>query len=200
MSLKSISISLLLASLTVSSPIERTVLESRQLPCSPIHLLVARGSNEPPGPGQLFSLVNGIFFTNPGVTFEPIVYPALYMPADYPGSVRAGTLAVQGQLAAYVQRCPFSKIVLLGYSQGAQIIGDALCGGNSAGDGPITPPIDPSFSSHGVFVAYYDSDIQELANNPYSIRSCLVRRPTKRRREALRCRNCHSRWSKLRQL
>lgn len=33
----------------------------------------------------------------------------------------------------YVAACPSSKIVLLGYSQGAQVVGDTLCGTSSSG-------------------------------------------------------------------
>ena len=152
MSLKSIAGSLLLASLASGSPIESSALENRQAGCSPVHLLVARGSNEWPGPGfELQGLANSIVWSRPGVTYESIDYPALFNESLYAGSVRDGTNAVKNQLTAYVQRCPGSKVVLLGYSQGAQIVGDALCGGNAAGAGPVTPPIDKKISSQGIF-------------------------------------------------
>lgn len=64
-------------------------------------------------------------------------------------SVIEGTAAVENQIIAYVKHCPSSKLVLLGYSQGAQIIGDALYGGNGGGFGPVTPPMNPSISDHG---------------------------------------------------
>lgn len=115
--------------------------------CAPIHLLVARGSTEPPGYGQLNSLATKIIQNNPGATKEAIDYPAKLQP--YPPSVSAGVIAVKKQLSSYVEKCPDSKIVLLGYSQGANIIGDALCGGNTGGSGPDTPPLDSSISRHG---------------------------------------------------
>lgn len=121
--------------------------DRRQEQCSSIHLLVARGSTEPQGPGQLMSLAGRIIQANPGASMESIIYPAKLNP--YGPSVQAGTTAVKQQLSSYVQQCPDSKIVLLGYSQGAQIIGDALCGGDAAGTGPVTPPLDGNITDHG---------------------------------------------------
>lgn len=115
--------------------------------CAPVHLLVARGSTEAPGFGQLNSLATKIVQGNSGATKEAIDYPAKLQP--YGPSVSAGVTAVKNQLSAYVQKCPDSKIVLLGYSQGANIIGDALCGGNTGGSGPDTTPLDADISKHG---------------------------------------------------
>lgn len=142
--------SLLLTAEALALPIDSSSLYNRQSSCAPVHLLVARGSTESPGDGQLASLANLIIRANPGATQEAIVYPALLSP--YGPSVGNGTKAVQSQLTAYVQKCPNAKIVLLGYSQGAQIVGDALCGGDSAGSGPVTPPISSSISGHGAYL------------------------------------------------
>ncbi|OAA66361.1 cutinase [Akanthomyces lecanii RCEF 1005] len=126
---------------------------TRDVSCDPIHLLVARGSNEKAGPGQLLSLANDIIAANPGATYESIDYPAILNP--YGPSVKQGTVAVKQQLTDYVKSCPDSKIVLLGYSQGAQITGDALCGGDAAGTGPVTPPIDAAIASHVTAIVWY---------------------------------------------
>jgi len=137
----------LIASLAQAISMGGDALEDRQESCAQIHLLVARGSTEPPGDGQLGSLAARIIRAHQGATQEAIDYPALLNP--YSTSVRAGTAAVLNQLTAYVRRCPNSMVVLLGYSQGAQIIGDALCGGDAAGAGPVTPPMDRNISDHG---------------------------------------------------
>lgn len=115
--------------------------------CAPIHLLVARGSTESPGYGQLNSLATRIVQGNSGATKEAIDYPAQLQP--YGPSVSAGVTAVKKQLSDYVAKCPDSKIVLLGYSQGANIIGDALCGGNTGNTGTDTTPLDADISKHG---------------------------------------------------
>ena len=157
MHLKAITSSLLLSSLAAAMPLEAPTLEDRQTTsCAPIHLLVARGSTEQPGDGQqLQALARRIVQANPGSDQEAIDYPAALgqTTAQYGQSVSTGTKAAQNQLTAYVNRCPNAKIVLIGYSQGAQIIGDALCGGDSAGNGPVTPAMDSAISSHGMAFA-----------------------------------------------
>ena len=42
--------------------------------------------------------------------------------ADFMGSVDAGTAALGGQYASFSQRCPNTKVVLAGYSQGAMVV------------------------------------------------------------------------------
>ncbi|PGH04991.1 hypothetical protein AJ80_08418 [Polytolypa hystricis UAMH7299] len=57
------------------------------------------------------------------------------------------------RISAYVEKCPDSKIVLMGYSQGAQVIGDILGGGG--GECPLGIPqpvvkgLDPNFAPAG---------------------------------------------------
>ena len=83
--------------------------------CPPSHLIIARGSTEPQGPGILISMANKIMAMNPGTTMESIVYPAEL--TNYEASVGNGTAAVGQQFGAFVQRCPNSKVALLGFSQ-----------------------------------------------------------------------------------
>ncbi|KAK4082061.1 hypothetical protein PCL_06909 [Purpureocillium lilacinum] len=154
----------LIASLAQAISMGGDALEDRQESCAQIHLLVARGSTEPPGDGQLGSLAARIIRAHQGATQEAIDYPALLNP--YSTSVRAGTAAVLNQLTAYVRRCPNSMVVLLGYSQGAQIIGDALCGGDAAGAGPVTPPMDRNISDHVTAIVWY-GDPRNVAGKPF---------------------------------
>jgi len=94
--------------------------------CSRVHILVGRGSGEPAGMGATGRLVTQMKAAITGVTAEAIDYPAKLSP--YPDSSSAGTNAAVKQTTAYVKRCPNAKIVLMGYSQGADIVGSALCG------------------------------------------------------------------------
>ncbi|CAM1505888.1 Fc.00g115250.m01.CDS01 [Cosmosporella sp. VM-42] len=144
---------LLLTHQALTFPVEGRTHHRRQIVCAPIHLLVARGSTELPGDGALGLLAARIIQANPGATQEAIDYPALIN--NYASSVRTGTSAVQSQLTTYVDQCPDSKIVLLGYSQGAQILGDALCGGNAAGKGPVTPPIASNIADNVAAIVLY---------------------------------------------
>jgi Cutinase len=64
------------------------------------------------------------------MTAEAVEYPATAVPEDgglvdwagFMSSVDAGTAALGAQYAAFVQRCPTSKVVLAGYSQGAMVV------------------------------------------------------------------------------
>ncbi|KAI1909615.1 hypothetical protein LOZ53_006413 [Ophidiomyces ophidiicola] len=119
--------------------------------CAAVHIMSARGSNQAAGEGSTLAPVAtalAALFT--GATREAIVWPAKIIPYDTNSA--QGTQAVTRQLTAYVKRCPNSKIVMLGYSQGAHVIGDSLCGGGGvAGIGPVTPPIAREIGNHGTF-------------------------------------------------
>jgi hypothetical protein len=115
--------------------------------CPDVHLIVARGSAEAPGYGLQTDIVRKVRQAIPDSTSEAIIYPAGLF--DYDPSVRAGYKAVNAALSSYVQACPKSKILLAGYSQGAQIIGDTLCGGGGDYVGVTVDPIAPEIGSHG---------------------------------------------------
>jgi len=98
----------------------------QQPECSDIHILVGRGSKEPQGMGGTGKLAKAIQAQMKGVTTEAVIYPAELSP--YPPSSSAGAKAVVKQVTAYVKACPKSKLILMGYSQGADIVGSAMCG------------------------------------------------------------------------
>ncbi|KAG6838110.1 hypothetical protein H0H87_003965, partial [Tephrocybe sp. NHM501043] len=58
------------------------------------------------------------------VSREAIDYPASLI--DYLNSEAQGVSAMKARLAAKTSSCPSTKIVLTGYSQGAQVTGDVL--------------------------------------------------------------------------
>ncbi|KAF1809202.1 alpha/beta-hydrolase, partial [Eremomyces bilateralis CBS 781.70] len=64
---------------------------------------------------------------NPGTTLQHVVYPATA--ENYAASTRNGSVEVQKMLRDNFETCPSTKIVLLAYSEGANALGDALCGG-----------------------------------------------------------------------
>jgi len=121
-------------------------------PCASVHVLAARASTEAPGAGVIGSLVTQIQNTvSATVSTSAVDYPALLFPYDF--STTVGDAAIAQELTAQVQQCPNQKIVLVGYSQGAQLVGDVLGGGGgAAGLGPATPPVGSAISSHVVAV------------------------------------------------
>lgn len=91
------------------------IMEKRQNACSPVHIIVARGSGEPQGEGATGRLATTLKEEIPGTTSEAVDYPAKLSP--YPQSESAGVKACKEQMTAYVKKCRESKIVLMGYSQ-----------------------------------------------------------------------------------
>lgn len=136
-------LALLMGSLTVASPIALNIDKRQSTTCAPVHLFVARGTTEPAGDGSIGSLAQQVLWANPGATKESIDYPASSYPT-YIADVTIGIEAVTEQFTSYASACPNSTLVLMGYSQGAQIILDALCGSGSSelggtGEPTITP-------------------------------------------------------------
>ncbi|KAK5664041.1 hypothetical protein OQA88_255 [Cercophora sp. LCS_1] len=106
--------------------------------CPEVHIFGARETTTPQGFGSAQTLVDLVLRRFPGATSEEIVYPAAG-DDEYSRSVGAGILAVIKQTSAFAARCPRSIIIMHGYSQGAQIIDDAFCGG------PDLPQLETDF-------------------------------------------------------
>lgn len=132
-----------------SSMVAASPIAGRQSECSPIHIITARASTEPPGEGIIGGVADGIADSNSDVSRAAVDYPAKLMPYD--SSSQEGTEALTKQLTEYANDCPDSKVVLLGYSQGAHVIGDVLCGGGGVpGIGDESPPISTDIGDKGM--------------------------------------------------
>ena len=101
-----------------------------------VHIIAARGSTEPQGEGPLQNVSSLIESSIAGSDDMAVIYPADLIPYD--SSEESGVTNMTNMITSYVSACPDSKIVLLGYSQGGQIVGDVLGGGSYGG----TPPLD----------------------------------------------------------
>lgn len=119
-------------------------LESRAI-CHDVHFITARGSFNPYPDVQdndLVPMVCGKVLGSCG--YEDVIYPA--NPADGPlycsHSETPGAIAARNQLNAYAAACPGTKVVLSGFSQGAEVIGDVLAGGGGNGCQPGYEPLD----------------------------------------------------------
>ncbi|TEY57667.1 hypothetical protein BOTCAL_0209g00060 [Botryotinia calthae] len=108
--------------------------------CPEIHVFGARETTAPAGYGTAGVVVNLILAAHSGATSEAISYPACGGQSScggvsYGNSVVAGVAAVAAAVNAYHTQCPSTKLVLVGYSQGGQIMDDAFCGGGDANNG-----------------------------------------------------------------
>lgn len=91
-----------------------------------VHMIIARASQEPPGTGTIGQVATQVQAQLPGSDVVAVEYPATL--ADYTASEAAGVTAMTALATEYAGRCPDSKMVLMGYSQGAQVAADVLCG------------------------------------------------------------------------
>jgi hypothetical protein len=94
-------------------------------PCSDVHLFLARGNGEA-YPGRVGALANAVCSGLPSCDAENIIFSSTQI---YCNQAADGVTSGTQQIAAYSRRCPDSKLVLGGYSLGAQIVGDIVGGG-----------------------------------------------------------------------
>lgn len=92
---------------------------SRVITCPKIQVFGARETLQPPGFGSTKSVVDAILNAHNGsATAEGIIYPAAGENNQaYAASVEEGVEAVVRQTKSFVDMCPESMIVMVGYSQ-----------------------------------------------------------------------------------
>ncbi len=146
---------------------------SSNSPCATVDEIVARASTEKEGTGVIGALAEevqkGVKAT---VAIRAVKYPAALTP--YEPSVVKGDEAIKAELEEEVAKCPGQKILLLGYSQGAQIVGDVLGGGGGnakylgEGDGKESPPAAKSATEKVVGVIQY-GDPRRIPNQSFDV-------------------------------
>jgi hypothetical protein len=96
-----------------------------QSACTPVEVIIARETGSGQGSSWLLSGVARSVSTRLGgqTSTYHVNYPASW---DFLGSVPKGVTDLVRHMNDQAARCPDQKFVLLGYSQGAMVIGDAL--------------------------------------------------------------------------
>ena len=112
-----------------------------------VHMMVARGSSEAAGLGRVAPVVYAIEDAIPGSTIDAIEYPATF--ADYADSKSAAVDEFRRLIPAFADLCPDTRIVLVGFSQGAHALTDAICGSDSAFLGAHPDLHEEYYASHG---------------------------------------------------
>ncbi|CEJ91396.1 hypothetical protein VHEMI07112 [[Torrubiella] hemipterigena] len=100
--------------------------------CVPgLYMIVARGSLEPAGEGRIGAITKAVKAQVPGSSSVAVDYPATIVSGTlYPESVYEGIIDAKKKVHNYVATCgDDSRIVLIGYSQGGNVISDMLAGG-----------------------------------------------------------------------
>jgi len=139
--------------------------------CPKVHVYGARETTVPQGYGTSQGLVNMVTQAYSGATAEAIVYPACGGQSNcggvsYENSASQGTSAVVRAVTSFNQKCPDTKIVLIGYSQGGQIMDNAMCGGAGA---TLTGAALAS-----VKAAIFMGDPHNIPGLPYNVGTCTA--------------------------
>ncbi|KAI8945313.1 putative acetylxylan esterase 2 precursor [Xylaria longipes] len=118
-----------LAAMAAAHPL--TQAESAVTCVSGLYMIAARGSTEDPGEGPLSEITDMVKALVPDSASIAVDYPAaIFDDGTYPVSVSDGITDTINKIHDYVSACgASSRIVLLGFSQGGNIMTDALAGG-----------------------------------------------------------------------
>ena len=141
--------------------------EKRQ--CPDVHVFGARETTAPAGYGSAGTVVDLILAAHSGATSEAINYPA-EGGDSYGASVVAGVSAVASQVTTFASSCPSTQLVLVGYSQGGQIMDDALCGGGDANEGltSTTAPISSTVAAQ-IKAVIWMGDPRHSPGEPFNV-------------------------------
>ncbi|KAF7929157.1 hypothetical protein EAE99_004901 [Botrytis elliptica] len=118
------------------------------VPAGAIHMIVARASTEAPGEGIIGSVATMVKASLPGSDSESVDYPATL--TQYQASEASGVAAMQKLVQAYAEKCPGSKMAVMGYSQGAQVAADVMCGTSETGFAGNPQALSANISSNVV--------------------------------------------------
>ncbi|EFQ34152.1 cutinase [Colletotrichum graminicola] len=126
--------------------------------CTDLHLFIGRGWNEG-YPGRHQSLIDATCSGLTSCDYEDIRFDATN--ADgYARAVEQGRASGVSQIRAYVTKCPNSKIVVSGYSEGANVVADILA------DSGLAPGASPGSK---ICAATLFGDTTHAASQSYNV-------------------------------
>ncbi|KAJ5201463.1 uncharacterized protein N7498_006126 [Penicillium cinerascens] len=141
-----------------------------------LYMIVARGSGEPAAasPKGLFPknsasagyLAQLIAAQINGSEIMGVEYPATEDNPPYQQSESDGATAMLQLVNEYHSSCPDSKMALLGYSQGAQVVSDVVCGG-LGGIFNHDAPLSPELVKNSIVAIVLWGDPTHIANTTY---------------------------------
>ncbi|KAI0165236.1 carbohydrate esterase family 5 protein [Hypoxylon sp. FL1284] len=139
--------------------------------CTDVHVFLSRGNNEP-YPGRQGKLVQAICSGVDSCDYEDIAFDNA-LEVEYCSAVEAGRKAGVDQITAYNKKCPDTQLVVSGYSQGAQVVGDILGGGGGTFfqgcTTPSTAGLDPkSAPGNKIVAALLFGDTRHTADQPFN--------------------------------
>ncbi|HPX38359.1 MAG TPA: cutinase family protein [Mycobacterium sp.] len=130
---------------------------AQSAPCPDVELIFARGTSEAPGIGRVGDALNAQLASQLGgrsIGVYAVNYPATY---DFLAAAD-GALDATNHMASMAGRCPGTRFILGGYSQGAAVV-DMLMGipplGNKVGDVGSAPPLPAGLADKVAAVAVF---------------------------------------------
>ncbi|EPE04070.1 acetylxylan esterase 2 [Ophiostoma piceae UAMH 11346] len=132
-------LTLALATAAAAAPVE---IQPRTTCYSGVYVIGARGTSEDAGFGKVASVVSGVLAAIPNSGSVALDYPAAWLDPLYNESVTDGINAMISLIKAYADACT-GKIVLVGFSQGGNVITDVLAGGVDKPD-----PLSAAYIKH----------------------------------------------------
>lgn len=138
-------------------------------PCTDVHVVFARGTGGPPGISKVGqSFVDALRTQIGGRTMS--VYAVNYPGSlDFGPSTTAGAQDALAHIEQTVQACPSTKIVLGGFSQGADVVGLLTAPtGTAWGDPALIPP---DVADHVAAVAVFGNPSRKFGGGPLNVLS-----------------------------
>lgn len=137
--------------------------------CPDVEVIFARGTFEPPGVGGIGEAFADELRAQPALSGKSVDVYAVNYPASLNFSTAAdGVIDASNRVRDMAARCPATKMVLGGYSQGAAVVGyvtaDKIPDGYVPPDG-ITGPMPPDLASHVAAVALFGKPSNGFLNS-----------------------------------
>ncbi|CAN5816238.1 cutinase family protein [soil metagenome] len=139
--------------------------------CPDIEVVFARGTGSPPGLGVLGDTFVDSLRSQVGgrsVSAYGVNYPASL---DFEQSVNIGASDASAHVENTVATCPNTKIVLGGYSQGADVI--ALITAEGAPAWGVPTPMPPGVADHVASVVVFGNPAAKMGGGPLTATSSL---------------------------
>lgn len=119
--------------------------------CAQVNIIVARASTEAQGEGITGNLASQVQTDSAQtVSTEAVVYPATLN--NYASSESKGVQNAEQELATAVRNCPNQKQVLMGYSQGANVVLDVVTGNAEVHPSSVVAPASSTNLGHVVAI------------------------------------------------